>query len=100
MFSYCIEIDKTPDLGHTINITQTACFRLKVWHKYIVHVQNIDARPTPACRWPGGRLLIRGRGGVWSKRVSLVLFFWQVDSISIKGTYPGYKKENLKKNAF
>jgi hypothetical protein len=40
-----IEIDKTPDPGHTRNITQIACSRLKVWHKYIFHVQNIGARP-------------------------------------------------------
>ena len=51
-----IEIDKTPDPGHATNITQIACSRLKAWHKYIVHVQNIGAGHTPDCRWPGGRL--------------------------------------------
>ena len=35
-----------------------------------------------------------GRG---AKRVNLVNFFWQVDSISVKGTYPGYKNKKLKK---
>ena len=32
-------------------------------------------------------------GGGSKKRVNLVNLFYQVDSISIKGTYPGYKKK-------
>ena len=37
-------------------------------------------------------------GLLWgvAKWVNLVIFFWQMDSISIKGAYPGYKKENKK----
>ena len=35
--------------------------------------------------------------GVWLKRVNLVNFFSQVDSIRIKGTYPGYENEKPKK---
>ena len=63
MSSYCIEIDKTPYLRHARNKTQTACSRLTVWHKYIVHVQLIGARPTPAClQVAGGRLPVVGGG--------------------------------------
>ena len=68
-----IEIYKTPDPGHARNITQIACSRLKIWHKYIVHVQHIWAKPTPACRRPGGRLPVLGGGGL--KRVRLVFNF-------------------------
>ena len=35
--------------------------------------------------------------GGGAKRVNLVNFFWKVDSISIKGTYPGRKNKKLKK---
>ena len=39
------------------------------------------------------------RGG-GLKQVNLVNFFWQVDSISIKGTFSGYKNEKPKKMRF
>ena len=35
-------------------------------------------------------------GGGGAKLVNLVNFFWQVDSIIIKGTYQGYENENPK----
>jgi hypothetical protein len=38
-------------------------------------------------------------GALGDKRINLVIFFWQVDSISIKGIYKIYNK-NIKKNAF
>ena len=38
--------------------------------------------------------------GGGKKRVNLVNLFCQVDSISIKGTYPGYDNKKTKKNAF
>ena len=38
--------------------------------------------------------------GGGKERVNLVNFFYQVDSISIKGTYPGYKNEKPKKMRF
>ena len=41
--------------------------------------------------------LVLGGG---KERVNLVNFFYQVDSISIKGTYPGYKNEKPKKMRF
>ena len=58
----------------------------------------------------GARVILYQLGGVarasftpspWGvlKRVNLVNFFLQADSISFKGIYPGYKNEKLKKNA-
>ena len=38
--------------------------------------------------------------GGGAKRVNLVNFFLQVDSISIKGTYPGYKNKKPRKMRF
>ena len=44
------------------------------------------------CRQLGSVLV-----GGGAKRVNIVNFLWQLDSISIKGTYPGYKNKKQKK---
>ena len=56
--------------------------------------------PDPRQPGPAAPQHLRLPVGGGLKQVNLVIFFWKVDSISIKGTYSGYKNEKPKKMCF
>ena len=97
-----IEIDKTQDPGHARNIPQIACSRLKVWYKYIVHVQNIglDRLQIAGCQVEG---FPYWEEGGWFKTGQTSNFFsgrWIPFALRVPIQDTKTKKHKRKKNAF